>query len=107
MMRVLTGQVGLAAEIEAADTRPMEAEPENHYLPTIRAQFPSFLAAKDIIGKYGFVDEAQYEARNRTAHSGLESLQTHPDAAYCNAVVQVSGAAIACRTSFVLKPSSF
>ena len=100
MVRVLTGKVGLAADIEAAATRSMEAEPENYYLPTIRVQFPSFLAAKDILGKYGFVDEAQYEARNRTAHSGLESLQTHPDAAYSNAIVQVSGVS-ACLSDFL------
>lgn len=48
----------------------------------------AYQRADAVPGKFGFVDEAQFGARNETPFSGLDNLNHHPNA-YTNAVIQV------------------
>jgi|MDSY01.1.fsa_nt_gb hypothetical protein len=91
MLHILAGETGAdARDGKSALSHSTESNSANPFVPLIREKFFPYLAAKDVVGKYGFVDEVQYALRNSTAHSGLENLQSHPNAAYSNAFVQVS-----------------
>lgn len=62
----------------------------NKFLSTLRAKYPAYIFPKEVVGRYGFVDEAYLGAKNRTIHSGLENLKEDSDNLYSNSIIQVS-----------------